>query len=312
MKDPSTPGLPPGGGTKIAVAVFFGLAGLGLGIYAFAIRGNAVNDSASTAVTIVGIVLPLLFIAGAYALLRMVFPPRARGITVTVPVTDVRRGSELEARLEIANPDTTGLELGLVCTEYYDIETTDGRGNRSRSTSQAVAHEDWRPQSGGPMQSVRFRIPEDAPFSYRGDCISYVWRVSARQPKRLRFDRAVNVPLDEPAGGSFRPGEWVRGRVAVLEGGGSRALIVSVHFRERTRDYSATAASYGGTPVHEGDLTAGASFNFAIDLPPDALPSHSSANGELFYEIEVKSDERGLDTRVQQRIEVASASTARV
>jgi hypothetical protein len=38
-------------------------------------------------------------------------------------------------------------------------------------------------------------IPADAPYSYRGDCVSYVWRASARLPKRLRFDRAENVPL---------------------------------------------------------------------------------------------------------------------
>ena len=116
----------------------------------------------------------------------------------------------------------------------------------------------------------------------------------------------LRLELEEPAGGSFRPGDWVRGRVSVLQGGGSRSLSVSVHFRERTRDYSATGASYGGTPVHEGDLTQGGSFNYAIQLPPDALPSFSSANGELFYEVEAKSDERGPDTRESKRIEVTT------
>ena len=117
----------------------------------------------------------------------------------------------------------------------------------------------------------------------------------------------LRLEIEQPAaGGSFRPGEWVRGRVSVLQGGGSRSLSVSVHFRERTRDYSATGASYGGTPVHEGDLAEGASFNYAIQLPPDALPSFSSANGELFYEVEAKSDERGPDTRESKRIEVTT------
>jgi hypothetical protein len=94
----------------------------------------------------------------------------------------------------------------------------------------------------------------------------------------------------------------------VLGGGSSRSLSVSVHFRERTRDYSDTAASYGGTPVHEGDLTEGLRFKFAIELPPDALPSFSSANGELFYEVEAKSDERGPDTRETKRIEVTTTA----
>jgi hypothetical protein len=144
---------------------------------------------------VAGVVLPLLFLLAAYGLVRMVFPPKARGVTLTVAVTDVRRGSEVDARLELAHPEKQDFELGLVCTEYYDVETTDGKGNRSRSTSQAVAYEDWRPHSGDAVASVRFSVPADRPYSYRGDCISYVWRVSVRQPKRLRFDRAVNVPL---------------------------------------------------------------------------------------------------------------------
>jgi hypothetical protein len=195
MKDPGAPGLPPGGGTKIFTAALIGLGGLAIGIYALASRGEAVDDSAKTAVTILGIVLPLIFLAGAYALLRVVFPPTARGVTVTVAVTEVRRGSDVDARIELAHPDRPGVELGLVCTEYYDLETTDGRSNGSRNTSQAIAYEDWRAQSGTAVQSVRFSVPADGPYSYRGSCISYVWRVSARQPKRLRFDRSVNVPI---------------------------------------------------------------------------------------------------------------------
>jgi hypothetical protein len=115
---------------------------------------------------------------------------------------------------------------------------------------------------------------------------------------------ALDLDVQPPGAGSFRPGDWVRGRVSVLGGGGSRSLSVSVHFRERTSDYSSTAATYGGAPLNEGDLTAGAAFDFAVQLPPDALPSVSSANGELFYEVEAKSDEFGLDTKVAQRIEV--------
>ena len=116
----------------------------------------------------------------------------------------------------------------------------------------------------------------------------------------------LRLEIEQPAGGGgFRPGDWVRGQVAVLAGGGSRSLSVSVHFRERTRDYSATAATYGGAPLHEGDLTPGASYDFAVQLPPDALPSFSTANGDLFWEVEARSDELGPDTAVTQRIEVA-------
>src|SRR3954462_6692810 len=163
MKDPSTPGMPPGGGTKLFMAVLFVLGGLAIGIYAFASRAGAVNDSARTAVTVVGIALPIVFFLGAYALLRVVFAPAARGVSVSVPVTDVRRGAGVDARVELST-DKPGLEVGLLCMEFYDVETTDGRGNRSRSTSQAVAYEDWRPHPGGATQAVRFDVPANAPY----------------------------------------------------------------------------------------------------------------------------------------------------
>ena len=180
---------------RIFFAVLLVGGGLAIGIYAFTQRGSAVNHGAKVAVTIVGIVLPLVFLLVAYGILRTVIPPKVRGVTLTLSNSDLRRGSNVDLRVEVANPDKmlTRLEFGLVCTEFYDVETTDGRGNSSRSTRQVDAHTDWRPFTGGPTQSERFLIPADAPYSYRGDCVSYVWRASARLPKRLRFDRAENV-----------------------------------------------------------------------------------------------------------------------
>jgi hypothetical protein len=197
MKDPNKPGLPPGGGIRIFMASLLVLGGIALAIYAFAQRDTAVNHGAKVAVTIVGIVLPLFFLLAAYGILRTVFPPSMRGVTVTLSSADSRRGSELDIRIEAANPDKLvgRLEFGLVCTEFYDVETTDARGNTSRTTRQVDAHTDWRPFMGGPAQTERFLIPADAPYSYRGDCLSYVWKASARLPKRVRFDRAENVPL---------------------------------------------------------------------------------------------------------------------
>lgn len=118
---------------------------------------------------------------------------------------------------------------------------------------------------------------------------------------------ALHVDVDEPAGGSFRPGEWVRGRVRVVEGGASRALSVAVRFRERTSDYSATPATYGESVLHEGELTAGASFPFAIQLPSDCLPSFETLNAELYYEVHAQSDERGPDTHAELRIDVQAS-----
>ena len=115
---------------------------------------------------------------------------------------------------------------------------------------------------------------------------------------------AFTIDVDEPAAGGFKPGDWVRGRVRVTESGNSRALSVEVRFRERTSDYSAIAATYGRTELHQGELTAGASFPFAIQLPPDCFPSFSTQNGALYYEVHARSDERGLDTHADLRIGV--------
>lgn len=199
MKDPSKPGLPPGGGTRLTLVVTLVLGAVAMAVYAFVKRGDAVNHAARVGVTIVGVVLPLLALAGAYAIFRTLFPPKAKHLHLSVTNPDVQRGAEVVVNLEIARPEKVGdeLELGLVCTEYYDVQTTDGRGNKSRATRPEVAYEDWRPQQGlsSNQTSVRFQVPADAPFSYRGHCLSYVWRVSAREPLRGRFDRAVNLPL---------------------------------------------------------------------------------------------------------------------
>jgi hypothetical protein len=117
---------------------------------------------------------------------------------------------------------------------------------------------------------------------------------------------SLSIDVDKPPEGNFKPGAWVRGRVNVIEGGKSRALQVEVRFRERTNDYSATPAIYGQTQLHEGDLTAGASFPFAIQLPPDCFPSLQTANAMLFYEVHARSDERGLDTHADVYFEVKS------
>jgi hypothetical protein len=197
MKDPVKPGLPPGGGLRIFMAVLLIGGGIAIAIYAFASRGDAVNHGAKVAVTIVGIVLPLFFFAIGYGILRTVFPPKVRGVTLRLSREDLRRGSEVDIRVEVSNPDkmSARLQFGLVCSEFYDVETTDARGNSNRSTRQYDTYTDWRPFKGGATQSERFAIPADAPYSYRGDCVSYVWRASARLPKRLRFDRAHNVTL---------------------------------------------------------------------------------------------------------------------
>ena len=107
-------------------------------------------------------------------------------------------------------------------------------------------------------------------------------------------------------GETYAPGETVTGNVLVVEGGGSRKLEVWLHFRERTsEDDDHTPVSLSSGELHAGDLTTGASYPFAIQLRPDALPSFKSKHGELFWEVDARSDQRGRDTHERKRIDVA-------
>lgn len=116
----------------------------------------------------------------------------------------------------------------------------------------------------------------------------------------------LQIELDRE---QYSPGDTVSGSVLVLEGGGSRRLEVSLDFRERAEDdYEDTPLRVSGGDLHSGDLSMGASYPFAIPLPDDALPNFKSQHGELWWEVDARSDERGRDTHERRRIEVLTPS----
>ena len=103
---------------------------------------------------------------------------------------------------------------------------------------------------------------------------------------------------------AFSPGDWVRGHVAILEGGKSRELKVTLRFRERSPDYSATVLELPSGVLNTGELAAGRSYDFAIQIPADAMPTFSSAHGQLYWEVEARSNEFGVDTTESRGIDV--------
>jgi hypothetical protein len=119
----------------------------------------------------------------------------AAGLEVGAQVTPVRRGQEVEARVSISAPRAIGdLKIGIRCTELYDEEVSEDTGSTGmsstrRKTYDAVAHETWVPVDAVPGElSARIAIPEDAPFSYAGDCLSFKWEVVAREIRRHAVD----------------------------------------------------------------------------------------------------------------------------
>jgi hypothetical protein len=166
--------------------------------------------------------------------------------------------------------------VGVVCTEYYDeLDTdrdyTDDTTSTSRLTRDDVAHETWSPvETVSGVQSVRFTIPPDAPFSYRGECLSFKWELVAhgrrsrgREKRVLRsaMSPRFKLELDRER---YTPGETIKGTILVREGGGSRALEAILEYKEETADYSEVAISIPSGPLHEGELTAGTSFEFEL------------------------------------------------
>jgi hypothetical protein len=121
----------------------------------------------------------------------------AKGLQVAAGEADVHRGEEIEALVTVSQARGLGhLEVGLLCTESYDYRSTwtddDGVEHDSRKTAEAVAYEEWQPvESIAGVQSLRLRIPPEAPFSYKGHCLSFKWEVVARGRKRHRLDTRV-------------------------------------------------------------------------------------------------------------------------
>lgn len=104
----------------------------------------------------------------------------------------------------------------------------------------------------------------------------------------------------------FKPGDPVAGTVVVTDGGRSRSLEVLLAYIEETDDYKEVARSVSTGHLHQGTLETGASFRFELALPPDALPGYASKNGQLYWELDVKSDERGRDSHERRRLEVGT------
>jgi len=206
------------------------------------------------------------------------------------------------------------VDVGLVCTEYYDHRVRSD-GGTARATGEAVAFECWERASGAaPHQSFAFGIPEEAPFSYEASAVAYAWKASARIPEAMRSDPARHRPALGAAVSlelrlervEYRPGETVRGWTRTVLPRRARSLEAFLVYREKTRDYEDAAYVVRSGPLHHGDLSPDRWLEFALTLPADALPAHRSAHGELYWETDVKVDEFGPDTHARQRLDLVA------
>ena len=123
---------------------------------------------------------------------------RVRGVNLAVNSDEARRGETVSVTIDHAAA-MEGLEVGLVCVEVFDLRATvNTKAGIAyiRETNRKNAYEQWQavePPAG--EQVLTFEIPQEAPCSYEGDCLSYAWRVSGRLVRKLRTDPRIDHPI---------------------------------------------------------------------------------------------------------------------
>jgi hypothetical protein len=78
------------------------------------------------------------------------------------------------------------LEMGLACQAFSVVETKKpGDDSYRRSTNYIDIFDEWPPLDPSlPEQSFTVRVPADAPFSYDGRALGFLWMAIAREKRR--------------------------------------------------------------------------------------------------------------------------------
>ncbi len=183
---------------------FLALATLGMLAGAIVLFAGATHDKSPSGARVGGVI----FVVGALVfglllawLVRRRHPSEARYLQLTVEPIDARRGDTVTATILIADADKLGetLELGLVCTEYYDVKQevyTQNGSSEQRVLRTTDAYATWSEVDRATVQqSLRLTLPSNAPFSYEGGAVSWAWHVALRDRHAHRPDRLRDVPI---------------------------------------------------------------------------------------------------------------------
>jgi hypothetical protein len=123
-------------------------------------------------------------------------PRYATGLELRVERQELRRGERVAASASSSSSSSSEgeIEVGLVCTEAFDVLRRISDESRSRVTDKAVVWQQWVPVSHAALgRRVELALPAEGPYSYEGDCVSLAWAVLVRRVGEKRA--AEPVPL---------------------------------------------------------------------------------------------------------------------
>ena len=142
----------------------------------------------------------LLCVFGAFAIAERGRPKRSarlRGVTLQVSGEAFRRGDDVSVTFTVRRSSGGRLEVGIACNERFEQEVPADAPVEMRQTVEAIAHEDWQAVPDSAREhTLGFTLPDDAPYSYEGDAVSFAWRVSVREARLgrdARYDRPIWV-----------------------------------------------------------------------------------------------------------------------
>lgn len=138
--------------------------------------------------------ISLPFVAGSKNPFDHLRTRLTQGLEVRASKGVVARGDELEAEVTvISGKDFGALEVGLVCTESYEVTSVENGSGVSWGT----AYESWTPvERGARTQTVRLRVPVDGPYTYMGTVLSFRWEVVVRGVRKRRLDARATCDLE--------------------------------------------------------------------------------------------------------------------
>ena len=121
---------------------------------------------------------------------RGIRPRYAAGLELQVERQELRRGERVAATASGEGE----LEIGLVCTQSFDVLRRISDESRSRVTDTASVWQQWVPAPHAALgQRIELALPAEGPYSYEGDCVSLGWAVVVRRVGEKRV--AEPVPL---------------------------------------------------------------------------------------------------------------------